>query len=230
MGWEAIISDFGLIILTLLIPVAASFYVKYQYSVKSKIMNMKGITGGKIARMILDKNGLNDVKVQSIEGSLSDHYDPTKKVVNLSTAIYANASIASIAVAAHECGHAIQDKENDTFMKLRSSLVPITNICSYAGYVAIIIGSIATITNLLWLGIILMLVVLAFQLVTLPVEFGASNRALKELDETYCIGEDEIKACKSMLIAAALTYVASVITLLLEILRLFLIARNSDDN
>ena len=95
---------------------AASFYVKYQYSVKSKIMNMKGITGGKIARMILDKNGLNDVKVQSIEGSLSDHYDPTKKVVNLSTAIYANASIASIAVAAHECGHAIQDKENDTFI------------------------------------------------------------------------------------------------------------------
>ena len=225
-----LIINYGLIILGLVISVAASIYVEAQYAKKKKIANMQGKTGAEMARYILDKNGLSNVEVLPTGGMLSDHYNPSDKTVNLSEDIYHGTSIASIAVAAHEVGHAIQDKEDDKFMRIRHALVPIVNFSSYAGYIAIFIGLIASSMQIFWIGIFLLLAMLLFQIVTLPVEFGASNRALKELDESYMVEANEIKDCKSMLTAAALTYVASVVTTLLEILRLILMVVGTNRN
>ena len=225
-----LIINYGLIILGLVISVAASIYVEAQYAKKKKIANMQGKTGAEMARYILDKNGLSNVEVLPTGGMLSDHYNPSNKTVNLSEDIYHGTSIASIAVAAHEVGHAIQDKEDDKFMRIRHALVPIVNFSSYAGYIAIFIGLIASSLEIFWIGIFLLLAMLVFQIVTLPVEFGASNRALKELDESYMVEANEIKDCKSMLTAAALTYVASVVTTLLEILRLILMVVGTNRN
>lgn len=221
--------SYGLIILGLIISVGASIYVNAQYASKKKIMTGKGMTGAEVARFILDKNGLMDVQVLPTGGMLSDHYDPKKKTVNLSEDIYYNSSIASVAVASHEVGHAIQDKENDTFLRFRHAIVPFASFSSYAGYIAIFIGLITSLTEVFWIGIILLLVILLFELVTLPVEFGASNRAIKELDESFILQENEISGCKSMLKAAAMTYVASVVTTLLEIARLILMVQNRRD-
>lgn len=223
-----LIIDYGLIILGLVISVAASFYVEYQYSKKKKINTQKGMTGAEVARFILDKNGLMDVQVVPTKGMLSDHYNPMDRTVNLSEDIFYNSTIASVAVASHEVGHAIQDKEGDKFLRFRHFLVPYVNFSSSAGYIAILIGMLTSMMNIFWFGIILLLVILLFQLVTLPVEFGASKRAIKELNESFILQEDEVSGCKSMLTAAAMTYVASVVTALLEILRLVLIARNRD--
>ena len=225
-----LIINYGLIILGLVISVAASIYVEAQYAKKKKIANLQGKTGAEMARYILDKNGLSNVEVLPTGGMLSDHYNPSNKTVNLSEDIYHGTSIASIAVAAHEVGHAIQDKEDDKFMRIRHALVPIVNFSSYAGYIAIFIGLIASSLEIFWIGIFLLLAMLVFQIVTLPVEFGASNRALKELDESYMVEANEIKDCKSMLTAAALTYVASVVTTLLEILRLILMVVGTNRN
>lgn len=225
-----LIINYGLIILGLVISVAASIYVEAQYAKKKRIANLQGKTGAEMARYILDKNGLSNVEVLPTGGMLSDHYNPSNKTVNLSEDIYHGTSIASIAVAAHEVGHAIQDKEDDKFMRIRHALVPIVNFSSYAGYIAIFIGLIASSLEIFWIGIFLLLAMLLFQIVTLPVEFGASNRALKELDESYMVEANEIKDCKSMLTAAALTYVASVVTTLLEILRLILMVVGTNRN
>lgn len=227
-----ILLNYGLIIIGFVLSIAASVYVESQYARKKRIMTDKGMTGAEVARFILDKNGLFDVQVSQTSGMLSDHYDPRNKTVNLSTDIYNNSSIASVAVAAHEVGHAIQDKEGDTFLRIRHSLVPITNFASFAGYIAIGIGLISTIMEIFWIGIILLLVILLFELVTLPVEFGASHRAIKELDESFILQENEVRDCKSMLRAAAMTYVAAVITTLLEVARLVLMVvlrSRSDD-
>ena len=221
--------SYGLIILGLVISVGATIYVEAQYASKKKIMTQKGMTGAEVARFILDKNGLMDVQVVPTSGMLSDHYDPRNRTVNLSEDIYHNSSIASVAVASHEVGHAIQDKEGDTFLRFRHALVPFATFSSYAGYIAIFIGLIASLSEVFWIGIILMLVTLLFELVTLPVEFGASNRAIKELDESFILQENEVLGCKSMLRAAAMTYVASVVTTLLEIVRLILLVRNGRD-
>lgn len=225
---DRIFIEYGLILLGLVISLAASWYVHSQHSKKKKMSTMNGKTGVEIARTILDKNGLFDVQVLKTGGVLSDHYDPSKKTVNLSQDIYHGSSIASVSVAAHEVGHAIQDKEDDMFLRFRHALVPFASFSSYAGYIAIFIGLIASSMQIFWIGIILLLAMLLFELVTLPVEFGASNRALKELDESYLVQPDELKECKSMLTAAALTYVASAVTTLLEILRLILMVVGSN--
>lgn len=229
VNWMDFLIYYGLTIIALIITVAASIFVNASYKKYSKVMNERAITGKEAARYILDKNGLSNIEVVETEGNLTDHYDPSNKVIRLSTDVYSNASVGAVAVAAHECGHAIQDKNNYTFMRIRSALVPITNFASYAGYFAILIGVLASSVNLIWLGIIMEVVILLFQVVTLPVEIDASKRALKELDYAHLLNSTELSQGKTMLVAAALTYVASVASTVLEILRLILIFGRSDD-
>jgi len=217
-----------LIIIGVLVTTAASIFVNAMYSKYKKKDNHRGITGFDVARNILDKNGLKDVLVLETSGNLSDHYDPTKKVVKLSSDIFHGKTIASVAVAAHECGHAIQDKENYSFLRVRAKIFPIVNLSSKLGYFAIMIGIVFGLTDLLWLGIAFELVILAFQLITLPVEFDASKRALAIIEKEAMVNNSEHKGAKTMLTSAALTYVAGVLSALFEILRLVLIARDRD--
>lgn len=217
-----------IIIISFLITIFAQIYIDIKYNSTRKIISEKRITGCEAARKILDANGLQNVKINRISGSLSDYYDPSNKTVNLSDDIYSNNSLASISVAAHECGHAIQDKNGYFFLKLRRKLVPLVNFSSKLGYLAIVIGLFASLTNFIIIGIITELVILLFQLITLPVEFNASNRALKQILELDIVNKNEKRKCKGMLKAAALTYVASVASTILEVLRLIMILRRRD--
>jgi len=219
---------YGLTIVSIVIVLGAQIYVSSSYKKYSKIKNQKGLTGKDAARYILDKNGLENIKVVETGGHLSDHYDPTKKVIRLSSGVYNGDSVGAVAVASHECGHAIQDKDGYMFMKIRSALVPITTFSSYAGYLAIIIGIIFASLKLIWIGIILEIIILVFQLVTLPVEIDASKRALKEIKTGNLLTEKEHKGAKTMLTAAALTYVASVAAAILELVRLVLMFGRED--
>lgn len=226
MDWMVV---YGLTFISLIITMMAQAFVSSSYSKYSKIKNERGITGAEAARYILDKNGLNNVYVVETGGYLTDHYDPTKKVIRLSRNVYRDASIGAVAVACHECGHAIQDKENYKFMRIRSSLVPIVNFSSYAGYFAIMFGLLFSSQNLIWLGIITEIIILLFQVITLPVEINASKRALTELDYSHMFNSKELKQGKTMLTAAALTYVASIATTIIQILRLILMFGRRDD-
>ena len=218
-----------LLVLSLLVTLAAQIYINSSYNKTKRIKNRAGITGAQTARKILDENGLSNVKVEEVSGILGDHYDPRTKTVRLSSDIYRNTSIASASVAAHECGHAIQDKEGYFFLKLRNSIVPLVNFASYAGYFAILIGIIASSLKIIWIGIIAEIVILVFQLITLPVEFAASKRALKQLEKQKILEKIEISTSKKMLTAAALTYVASVTATILEILRLLIAVGDRND-
>ena len=162
-----------------------------------------------------------------MDGTLTDHYDPRNKTVSLSKDIYQNSTVASCSVAAHECGHAIQDKEGYTFLRFRNAIIPVVNLASKAGYVIIMISLLTSIMKLLWIGILMELVILLFQVVTLPVEFNASNRALKQLTKLNLVTKKEHSSCKQMLTAAALTYVAAVAAAILEVLRLVLMANRN---
>lgn len=218
-----------LTILAFLITITAQIFVNGSYSKTRKIKNKHNLTGEEVARTILDKNGLRNVQIEEVHSTLGDHYDPTTKTVRLSSDIYHNASIASASVAAHECGHAIQDKDDYTFLRIRHALIPIVNFSSYAGYIAIVIGCIFSSINLIWVGILMEIIILLFQLITLPVEFNASSRALKQLEELNLLEKSEIKYSRKMLKAAAMTYVASVAAAVLEILRLLLIFNRNND-
>ena len=218
-----------LTILAFLITITAQIFVNGSYSKTRKIKNKHNLTGEEVARTILDKNGLRNVQIEEVHSTLGDHYDPTTKTVRLSSDIYHNTSIASASVAAHECGHAIQDKDDYTFLRIRHALIPIVNFSSYAGYIAIVIGCIFSSINLIWVGILMEIIILLFQLVTLPVEFNASSRALKQLEELNLLEKSEIKYSSKMLGAAAMTYVASVAAAVLEILRLLLIFNKNND-
>ena len=218
-----------LTILAFLITITAQIFVNGSYSKTRKIKNKHNLTGEEVARTILDKNGLRNVQIEEVHSTLGDHYDPTTKTVRLSSDIYHNTSIASASVAAHECGHAIQDKDDYTFLRIRHALIPIVNFSSYAGYIAIVIGCIFSCINLIWAGILMEIIILLFQLVTLPVEFNASSRALKQLEELNLLEKSEIKYSRKMLGAAAMTYVASVAAAVLEILRLLLIFNKNND-
>ena len=220
---------YGLPIIALLITLIAQGFVSSSYSKYSKIKNKKEITGHDAARYILDKNGLSKVVVVETNGYLTDHYDPRSKVIRLSRGVYNDTSIAAVSVACHECGHAIQDKDGYLFLKIRSFLVPIVNFSSYAGYFAILFGLLFGALNLIWLGIFAEVIMLLFQVITLPVEINASKRALKNLESANLLNNTELKHGKTMLTAAALTYVASIATTLIQILRLILMfGRNND--
>lgn len=214
--------------ISLAITLGAQAYLNSQYRRCAKIMSQKGMSGEQVARKILDKNGLENVKVEETSGLLSDHYDPKKKVVRLSGSIFGESSIASVSVAAHECGHAIQDKDGYFFLRFRSGILPLVNFASMAGYIAIVIGLFAGALGFIWLGIGFEVVILVFQLITLPVEFNASRRGLQQLEDLDIIDENETKDSKKVLKAAALTYVASVATSALEILRLVLLVKRRD--
>lgn len=217
-----------LMIISIVLTLGAQIYVSSSYKKYSKIRNTKNMNGATAARILLDKNGLNNVGVEEIGGHLSDHYDPRTKTVRLSTKVYNEPSVASVAVACHECGHAIQDKDNYFFLRIRSSIVPFANVASYLGYFAILIGCFTGILDLILVGIIAEMVILLFQLVTLPVEINASIRALKQIKETNILENKEYKGGRVMLTAAALTYVASLATTILQILRLVIMVRNRD--
>ena len=214
-----------LIFIGLGISLIAQLIVTSSYNKYKKVLNNKDLTGYEVARRILDKNNLSDIMILETKGNLSDHYDPTRKVIKLSTDIFHGSSIASIAVAAHECGHAIQDKVGYKPMRIRSKIVPTVNICTKLGYLAIIIGCIFS-YQLVEIGILLLATMLVFQLVTLPVEFNASKRALQEIEKLNLVDTEEKNKAKSMLNAAAFTYVASLLTSMLQILRLVLIYGN----
>lgn len=221
--------SYGLTIIALIITLAAQAFVSSSYSKYSKVKNTRGITGKDAARYLLDKYGLSNIRVVETNGYLTDHYDPTNKVIKLSKNVYRDSTIASVSVAAHECGHAIQDKENYMFLRIRSALVPIVNFSSHAGYFAILLGCIFGSLNLIWIGIIAEMVILLFQIITLPVEIDASKRALKELDHIHFFNSNELAESKTMLTAAALTYVASIVTTLIQVLRLIFMFGNRRD-
>ena len=226
MNYNNINISYDLLIwLGLIITVISQLLIKITYSKYQKEENKKRLTGFDVARQILDKNGLKDILILETTGFLTDHYDPTKKVIKLSTDIYHGTTISSAAVAAHECGHAIQDKENYTPMRIRSKIVPTVNLFTKLGYLSIIIGAIFD-YRLMIIGVILLLSILLFQIITLPVEFNASIRALKQIDKLNLLSSDEQKRAKKVLIAAAFTYVASVLATLLQILRYVLIANS----
>lgn len=222
------ITTFIISVLAVVITIVAQIYVTSTYNKYKRIKTKSNLSGCEVARKILDKNGLNDVHVVEVKGNLTDHYDPKRKVVRLSTEIFNGTTIASNSVAAHEVGHAIQDKDNYKFMKIRASLVPVVNFCSKLGYIVLVIGFIASALDIIYIGIFLLATMLLFQLVTLPVEFDASKRAGVELKSEGILvgGEDEMSS--TMLRAAALTYVASLVTTFLQILRLVLIASDRD--
>ena len=217
-------------LLGFVITFVAQIYVNNSYN-KFKYQSLKKkITGAEVARTILDKNGLKDIKITEVSGNLTDHYDPTKKTVSLSTDIYRGDTIAAASVAAHECGHAIQHKDNYIFLKIRSMLVPLVNFSTKIGYLVVIIGIIFSAPSIAVIGLILLLTMLLFQIVTLPVEFNASSRAKKQLIELNLVENYELEDARTMLNAAALTYVAGVLTTLLQILRLALIVFGRRDD
>ena len=220
--------DLLLIILILLIPFLAQIGISSSYNKYKRIKNERQISGFEVAREILDKNGLEDIYVVETKGNLTDHYDPTKKVVRLSSEVFHGKTVASAAVAAHECGHAIQDKENYAFLRIRSAIFPIVNIATRISYYIIFIGFLLQALDLVYFGIALTALGLVFELVTLPVEFDASSRALKKIEKYQIVNSSEHDGAKSVLTAAALTYVAGVLASILQILRLLLIARNQE--
>ena len=221
---------YGLFFLSIIITLIAQFYVNSSYSKFKKKNNNNGYTGFETARKILDNNGLKDIMILETQGNLTDHYDPKRKVIKLSKDIYHGTSIASLAVAAHECGHAIQDKENYTFLRIRNSIVPVVNLSSKFGYIVIFIGMIFGSFDLALLGILLLCAMLIFQLITLPVEFDASKRAKEEVKKlNITSSEIENNGISTMLTSAALTYVASLATTLIEVLRLLLVILNNRD-
>lgn len=214
---------YGLTLIALVITMGAQMFISASYSKYSKIRTKRGLTGEQAARLMLDRNGLRDVTVTSVEGTLTDHYDPRKKTVRLSRNVYSGNSVAAVAVACHECGHAVQDSKGYAMMKIRAALVPVTNLASRAGYIAILVGLILGSYTFVYAGILAEAVILLFQLVTLPVEINASRRALAQIKDSGLLAVDEYPQGRTVLAAAALTYVAGVVSVLLQMLRLIVL-------
>lgn len=207
----------------ILIPLWAQFRVKGTYNKYSKVASSSHMTGAEVARKILDDNGLYNVGVEETRGFLSDHYDPRSKVVRLSSQNFFGHSVAAAAIAAHEVGHAIQDAQGYAFLRFRHALVPVANIGSNFSWILIMIGIFANLSGMLLLGILFMAAAVVFQVITLPVEFNASNRAMDQVVAAGIIRNDEERETKKVLNAAALTYVAAAAVAVLELLRLVLI-------
>lgn len=207
-------------ILMLIIPIYASIKVNLSYKKYLKIESNSKLSGFEVARRILDKHGLNELYIVETNGVMSDHYDSKRKTIRLSSDVYHGTSISSIAIAAHECGHAIQDKEGYSFFKLRSFIFPIINIGQKIAYVVMIIGIFLSYLDYVYASIGFTLLGLLFELITLPVEFDASKRAKNILYEESLVDKEEEKGVSSVLNSAAFTYVAAIISSLLELLYL----------
>lgn len=219
MSLGALLVYFAVLIL---VPLWAQMKVKSAYSKYSKVAASSGMTGAQVARKILDNNGLFDVSVEPIRGKLTDHYDPRAKAVRLSEGNYYGHSVAGAAIAAHEVGHAMQDAENYAFLRFRHALVPVANFGSNGAIFIIIAGMIMGAMNLMLLGIIFMAAAVVFQLVTLPVEFNASSRAMEQIVSAGVIRNNEERETKKVLDAAALTYVAAAVVAVMELTRFIL--------
>ena len=206
----------------ILIPIYAQMKVKSTYKKYSQVSASSRMTGAETARAILDQNGLYNVRVEETHGVLSDHYDPRDKTVRLSSDNYHGHSVAGVAVAAHEVGHAIQDKEGYAFLRVRHALVPVANIGSNLSWILILIGIFANLSGFLLAGIVFMAAAVLFQIVTLPVEFNASSRAMDQVVSLGVIRNDEERETKKVLSAAAMTYVAAALVAVLELVRLLL--------
>ncbi|MGG1675155.1 zinc metallopeptidase [Neobacillus sp. NRS-1170] len=217
-------------IIIALIPLWAQMRVKSTFAKYSRVASSSYRRGAEVAREILNANGLYNVGVEEGRGFLSDHYDPRSKTVRLSPENYHGHSIAAAAVAAHECGHAIQDAKGYTFLRFRHALVPVANLGSNASWILIMIGILFHFSGMLLLGIIFMGAAVLFQLITLPVEFNASNRALDQIAALRLIGHGEEREAKKVLNAAALTYVAAAAVAVLELLRLVFIFTGMNRN
>ena len=215
-----------LILPCILLSMYAQSKVNSTFNKYLGVNSARGFTGAQVARRILDLNGLHNITVECIDGTLTDHYDPTKKVVRLSRDVYHSTSVASIGVAAHETGHAIQHSTAYFPLQIRTGIFPIVRISSQLAMPLAVLGLVLSLPALLEFGIVLFSATVVFQLVTLPVEYNASRRAVKILDETGVLTEYEIDPCKKVLNAAALTYLASALTSLMSLLRLILISRN----
>ncbi|RNA70581.1 zinc metallopeptidase [Alteribacter keqinensis] len=206
----------------LLVPLWAQMRVKSAFKKYSQVPASSGMSGAEVAKKILNDNGIYDVTVEPVKGKLTDHYDPRSKTVRLSESNYYGNSVAGAAVAAHEVGHAIQDAEDYAFLRFRHALVPVANLGQNFSFFLILAGMLLTQTNLLLAGIVLMSFAVLFQLVTLPVEFNASSRAMDQVISVGVIRNDEEKQTKKVLNAAALTYVAGAVVAVLELVRFIL--------
>lgn len=220
--------DVILMLIIIVLPLYANIKINSTYSKYSKKQNSGKLTGKEVAEKILEMNGLSNVKVGRINGSLTDHYDPRNKTISLSDGIYNSNSISACAVAAHEVGHAIQDKERYSMLVFRSKLVPVVNFTSRLSSILVFSGFIFDLFNFITIGAILLTVGLFFQLITLPVEFDASKRAKEELQKCGLIEKQDTKGATKVLKAAAFTYVAGFLASALQIARLLLISRNRD--
>lgn len=225
MYWDQTII---ILIPALIFSLIAQLMVKGAFSKYSVVRNSRGYTGADAARAILDRNGLSYIRIEHINGELTDHYDPGANVIRLSDSVYNNDSVAAVGVAAHEAGHAVQYAEGYGPIKVRSAIIPITQFGSNLSTPLVILGIIFSSNVLITAGILLFCTVVLFQAITLPVEFNASGRALKVLREEHFLDDDEMKGAKSVLTAAALTYVAAMFSALASLARLLLIRNRNN--
>ena len=217
-----------LLIIGLVISLIASTRMKSTFSKYRRVRSDSGLTGAQTAERILAAAGIYDVKIVPVQGSLTDHYDPRTKTVSLSQDVYGQTSVASVCVAAHECGYAIQHAVNYAPLNIRSAIVPVANLGSSLSWPIFLAGLIFSMRSLLMLGIVLFSLAVLFQLVTLPVEFNASSRALRLLESTGILSTEENLGARRVLTAAALTYVAALASSILQLLRLIILAGGRD--
>ncbi len=217
----------GFLLIMFILPIVAQINVTTTFKKYSKVRNSRGLTADQVARQILDSNGLYHIRIERISGDLTDHFDPTSNVIRLSDTVYGQTSVAAIGVAAHECGHACQHAEEYAPIQIRTAIVPVVNICSKFWYLAFVISVLLfeTMPSLIYVGIIMVAAVVLFQLVTLPVELDASGRALKTLENDGILEAAEVPHAKKVLTAAAFTYVAALITSIMQLLRLLAAAK-----
>ena len=213
-----------LVLIGVVLSMLASSRVKTTFAKYQRVRSMSGMTGAEAAQRILRQSGIYDVRVERVSGSLTDHYDPRSKVLRLSDSVYGSSSVAAVGVAAHECGHAVQHEKGYVPLSIRSALVPVANFGANLAWPVFLMGLIFSIGPLLDIGILLFLAAVLFQLVTLPVEFNASSRALRLLESNGILYGEEIRDTRKVLSAAALTYVASLAASVLQLLRLIILA------
>lgn len=218
-----------LVVPALILSLIAQVSVKSTYKSMSRIQNSRNITGADAAARVLSYYGINNVRIDPINGELTDHYDPRANVIRLSSKVFSGSSIAAVGIACHEAGHAAQHAQNYSPIKVRNAILPFANIGSSAGIWLAIIGYFLNFGLLIDIGIILFAAVVLFQLVTLPIEFNASSRAMKVIDETGMLNAEEQKGTKKVLTAAAMTYVAALIVSIMSLLRLILRFRSRND-
>lgn len=218
-----------LVIIGAVICMVASANVSHTFNKYSRSGSKRGVTGAQAAAQILRNAGIGDVRIEHIAGNLTDHYDPRNKVLRLSDSVYGSTSVAAVGVAAHECGHAIQHQVGYVPIRIRNAIVPVVNLGSKLSWPIMILGLILGSLNLLNIGIVLFSLTLLFQIVTLPVEFNASGRALRILDQSGMLYPDEVRGARKVLGAAAMTYVTAAVSTLLQLLRLVLLFGRRED-